>query len=148
MKPALWFRIAGVLFILFAAGHTVGFLTFRPDTAEGLAVWNSMNNVHFSKGGATFSYGAFYLGFGLFITLFDLYLAWMSFYLASRWRSLPHEAAAFAWSLVLLQLAGFALSVRYFSLAPASLSLLLVASLLLAAVSIHRFPHRVPATAA
>jgi hypothetical protein len=138
VRPALWFRIAGVILLLFAAGHTVGFLTFRPDTAEGLAVWNGMQQVHFSKGGATFSYGGFYMGFGLCITLFDVFLAWTSFYLGARWQSMAREAAAFAWALILLQIAGFVLAVRYFSIAPASLTLLLTAAFLLAAIAIPR----------
>jgi len=46
-----------VLFVLFAAGHTFGFLNFKPPTAEGLAVRDAMNNLHF---GADLSYGAFY----------------------------------------------------------------------------------------
>src|SRR5260370_1038563 len=47
MKATLLYRIASVLFILFAAGHTFGFLSFKPASPEGLAVRDAMNNVHF-----------------------------------------------------------------------------------------------------
>jgi hypothetical protein len=38
MNATLLYRIAAGLFILFAIGHTSGFLSFRPSTGEGLAV--------------------------------------------------------------------------------------------------------------
>lgn len=51
MKAIMLYRIASVLLVLFAAGHTFGFLKFKPPTAEGLAVRDAMNNVHFQVGG-------------------------------------------------------------------------------------------------
>lgn len=38
MKPAVWFRVSAVVLLLFAIGHTVGFLSFRPPTADGQGV--------------------------------------------------------------------------------------------------------------
>lgn len=79
MKATLLYRVAAVVFVLFAAGHTFGFLTFRPASAEGLSVFNAMNTVHFQAKGATFSYGGWYKGFGLSIsasTLFEAVVAW------------------------------------------------------------------------
>jgi hypothetical protein len=71
MKATLPYRIASVLFVLFAAGHTFGFLNFKPPTAEGLAVRDAMNNVHY---GANLSYGGFFVGFGLCVTVYMLVL--------------------------------------------------------------------------
>jgi hypothetical protein len=42
MSATILFRIASVVFLLFALGHTVGFLSFKPPTAEGLAVRTAM----------------------------------------------------------------------------------------------------------
>ena len=67
MKATVLYKIASVLLILFAAGHTFGFLSFNPPSAEGRAVYDSMNNVHFKVKGSIFSYGGFYRGFGLSI---------------------------------------------------------------------------------
>ena len=79
MKSAtVWFRISAVLLLLFAAGHTFGFLTFRAPTPAGQAVFSSMNDVHFSVDRQTFSYGDFYLGFGLSISVFQLFEAWLA----------------------------------------------------------------------
>ena len=138
MKPTLWLRLAAIILVLFAAGHTAGFLSFRPHTAEGLAVWDAMQRVHFAEGGSTFSYGGFYIGFGLFITLFDLYLAWMAFYLGTHWSTMPRQAATLAWSQVALHTAGAALAVRYFSIEPATLSIVLIVCFALAALSISK----------
>jgi hypothetical protein len=79
MKPTVLYRIASVLLILFAVGHTVGFLTFKAPSPEARAVWDAMNNVHFHVRSGSFSYGGFYIGFGLFVTaymLFSAFLAW------------------------------------------------------------------------
>ncbi len=38
MSPTLLYRIAAALLLLFAAGHTLGFLAFKPPSPEGLAV--------------------------------------------------------------------------------------------------------------
>ena len=79
MNATVLYRIAAVVFVLFAAGHTVGFLKFKPPTAEGLAVRDAMNTVQFQVGGKPFSYAGFYKGFGLSITvqlLFSAFLAW------------------------------------------------------------------------
>ena len=79
MNARVLYRIAAVMFVLFAAGHTFGFLSFQPPTAEALAVRDAMTNVHFQVGHASFSYGGFYTGFGLYVTaymLFSAYVAW------------------------------------------------------------------------
>jgi hypothetical protein len=82
------YRVSAVLFILFALGHTFGFLTLKPPTTEAIAVRDAMQNVHFQIRGVTLSYGGFYMGFGLTISaylFFSSILAW-----ASLW---PHRAS-------------------------------------------------------
>jgi hypothetical protein len=86
MRAALWFRATAIALLLMAAGHTYGFLGFRPPTAEGLAVWTSMNQVRFAVGHSTYSYGGFYVGFGLFISAFYLFTAWLA-WVVGRWRN-------------------------------------------------------------
>jgi hypothetical protein len=79
MSATILFRIAAVVFLLFALGHTFGFLSFKPPTAEGLAVQKAMGDVVFKVGGSDLSYGAFYRGFGLSCTisiLFSAILCW------------------------------------------------------------------------
>ena len=128
----------GGLMVLFAAGHTFGFLTFDPGTAEGRAVLAAMRGTHFSVGSSTFSYGEFYLGFGLFITVFDLFAAWLAWQLGSMARRGVRDAGTIAWGMVVLQVAGMGLAWRYFSVVPAVLSLVTAVTLAMGAVSMRR----------
>jgi hypothetical protein len=123
VKAATWFRITFVVLLLFAAGHTFGFLTFRPATAEGQAVWAAMNSVNFAAKTGTFSYGGFYLGFGLFVSAFYLFAAWLVWFLGRMAERGVIEARAIAWGLCALQVVGAGLSLRYFAAPQVGLSL-------------------------
>lgn len=122
MKATTWFRISSVILLLFAVGHTLGFLTFRPATEEGRAVWEAMNNVHFAAKHGTYSYAGFYVGFGLFVTSSYVFEAWLLWFLGRMAARGVMEARAIAWVLCGLQVVGFGLSVRFFAGAPALLS--------------------------
>lgn len=114
MSARVLYRIASVLLVLFAAGHTFGFLKFKPPTAEGLAVHNAMHNVQFQIRGKSFTYEGFYRGFGLFISaqlLFSAYLAWT---LGSLAATNPSSIGTLGWIFFSLQLASVALSWIYF----------------------------------
>ena len=138
MKSATWFRIAFVVMLLMAAGHTFGFLTFRPATAEGQEVWEAMNSVHFAAKHGTYSYGEFYVGFGLFVSASYVFEAWLMWFLGRMaWRGVA-EARAIAWALCGLQVVGVGLSLRYFAAAPAMLSLLAAVCLGMGAVRVGR----------
>jgi hypothetical protein len=129
VKATVLYRIASVLFALFAAGHTLGFLNFKPPTAEGLAVRDAMNNVHF---GDNLSYGSFYVGFGLYVTvylLFSAFLAWHLGRLASR---LPQAIGALGWVFFAVQLVNIALARIYIAAPPAVFSALVAVCLGLA----------------
>jgi hypothetical protein len=125
MTSATLYRVSAVIFVLFAAGHTFGFLSFKPPTAEGIAVRDAMSAVHFTVDGSTFSYGNFYRGFGLSATVSMLFQAFLAWQLASIARLAPGATARVGWGLCAVQLVGFGLSYLYFSLAPAIFSLAL-----------------------
>jgi hypothetical protein len=122
MKPALLYRIAAALLALFALGHTVGFLSFKPPTAEALAVRDAMNNVHFQVKGAEFSYGGFYVGFGLFVTVYLLFSASLAWHLGRLAERLPQAIGSLGWTFFAVQVASLALSLSYFSVIPAMFS--------------------------
>lgn len=125
MVKAIWlYRIASVVFILFAVGHTVGFLTFKPATPEGLAVRDAMNQVRFQAEGSTVTYGDFYLGFGLYSTVYLLFSAFLAWHLGDLSRDNPRAIGALAWVFVAVQVASLALSWKYFLLPPVILSAL------------------------
>ncbi len=123
---ATWaYRIAAVLFLLFAVAHTIGFLTFQPPTPESRAVLDGMNSVHFQARGQTFSYGGWYVGFGLSATLSMLFQAFVAWHLAGLASRQPRAIGGLGWALAAFQLPGLVLSLLYFAVPPAVLSGLL-----------------------
>lgn len=133
MTAASLYRIAAIVLVLFAVGHTFGFLTFRPSSAEGLAVYNAMNSVPFDFNGAVRSYSEFYTGFGLLVTAYLLFCAFLAWHLGSLAASQPKAIGALAWAFVTVQLASLVLSVLYFFFVPALLSAVILVCLLWAA---------------
>lgn len=133
MKADVLFRIAAGLLIVFAAGHTIGFLSFRPSTPEGQAVLSSMNNVRFDGG---FTYGAFYVAFGLFITLFFLLSAWLAWFTASLISVSISAARKLAWAMVATYAGALALAVCYFGPPQITMSALTLLCLTVATVRI------------
>lgn len=124
MKATILFRIAAVLFVLFALGHTFGFLSFKPPTQEGQAVFDAMNNVHFEADGKIFSYGGWYRGFGLSATASMLFEAFLAWYLGSMAKRGSREVAIIGWAFFLWQLFGVVLAWIYFGIPPMVLSML------------------------
>jgi hypothetical protein len=133
MSATLLYRIAASVFVLFALGHTYGFLSLRAPSPEGRAVYDTMNTVHFELGGRSFSYGGFYRGFGLSCTVSLILSAFLSWHLGELARSVPSAIGALGWVFFVTQLAGVALSFLYFGLPPMVLSALVAAIVGLAA---------------
>lgn len=124
MKSATMFRIAAVLFLVFAIGHTAGFLSFRPSTAEGLATYEAMNRVHFAASHRAMSYGGWYRGFGLSITASLLFSSFLAWHLGSMAKRGSTEVAAVGWAFFAWQIPGLVLSLLYFGIPPMVLGLL------------------------
>lgn len=116
------YRICAFVLLLFAAGHTFGFLTFEASTADGRAVFQSMTAVHFQVRGSSFSYGGFYTGFGLSITAYLLFFAFLSWQLGTLANTHPEVVGFLGWAFCGVQVASVALSWTYFSAAPAVFS--------------------------
>jgi len=133
MTATLLYRIAAIVLALFAVGHTFGFLSFRPSSAEGLAVYVAMSSVSFDFNGAVRSYSDFYTGFGLLVTAYLLFCAFLAWHLGSLATSQPKAIGVLAWTFAAVQLANFVLSVLYFFLVPTLLSAVVLVCLLWAA---------------
>jgi len=132
LKASVLFRIASVLLLLFAVGHTLGFRKVDPKWgAESLVA--SMQSVHFEAQGFQRSYWDFYTGFGLFESVFLLFsavLAWQLDRILAK--SLPGVRGV-AWALAVCFLAVSILSWRYFFIAPVVFSILIAICLIAAA---------------
>jgi hypothetical protein len=122
MSATLLYRIAAVVLVLFAAGHTFGFLKFTPPNPEGIAVRDAMDSVHLQVGSGKVTYGGFYRGFGLFCTAYLLFAAYIAWYLGGLAKSNPQAIGALGWVFFALQLVGLVLSWIYFLPPPVVLS--------------------------
>jgi hypothetical protein len=140
MTATLLYRIAAGVLLLFAVGHTLGFLTFRPASAEGLAVYDAMNSVRFEFDGAAHSYAGFYTGFGLTVTAYMLFSAFLAWHLGSLAARQPQAIGALAWVFAAVQVACLVLSVLYFFLVPIVFSAVVVACLVGAAWRLGKAP--------
>lgn len=132
MKVSLLYRIASVLLLLFAAGHTIGFR--QVDPAWGVdSLVDSMKSMHFNANGSDRTYWEFFVGFGLFVTV------WMVFAATVAWQlgSLPAETLAHmrvvAWGFVICMGIVTWLSWRYFFLIPVIFSIAILLCLAAAA---------------
>ena len=131
MSPALLYRAASALLLLYAAGHQLGFRRVDPK-------WNAEATVAamkttFQVQGQTRSYWDFFSGFGFFCTgllLFAAILAWQLGALpAEVLRTLTLVRWAFAACFVVLTI----LTWRYFFPAPTGFSAAVALTLVLAA---------------
>lgn len=138
MSATLLYRISAVVLLFFAAGHTAGFLAFRPSTPEGAAVFAAMHSVHFDLSGSLRSYEDISTGFGLTVTAYMLFCAYLSWHLGWLARAQPGAIGSLAWVFAAVQLVCMALCVRFFFLAPMIFSGAIVVCLLGAAWKLRR----------
>ena len=118
MNATLLYRITSVIFVLFAAGHTVGFLTLAPPSPEARAVYEGMNNVHFQLRGEGFSYVGYYRGFGVSITVTLLFSAFLAWHLGTLAGSNPQAIGWLGWAFTLVQVVSIVISWKYFATVP------------------------------
>jgi hypothetical protein len=112
MKASLLYRIASVLLLLFAIGHTLGFRQTNPEWGVGSLI-DSMRSIHFDAQGFSRTYWDFFSAFGFFFSVFLLFAAVLAWLLGG----LPAETLArvrsIAWALAICFAAVTALSWRY-----------------------------------
>src|ERR1700757_5248220 len=89
MKAALFYRIAAVLLLLFAIGHTLGFRQSDPKWGVD-ALLASMRSVHFDVQGFNRTYWDLFLAAGFSIGVFYLFAAILAWQLGG----LPAETLA------------------------------------------------------
>jgi hypothetical protein len=117
LKASIFYRIASVLLLLFAAGHTFGFRQSDPQWGVD-ALLGSMRSIHFAVQGFSRSYWDFFVGSGLFVGVFLLFAAVLAWELGR----LPAETLArlrgIAWAFALCFAVVTFLSWRYFFILP------------------------------
>jgi hypothetical protein len=132
MKTSLLYRIASVLLLLFAIGHTLGFRQTNPEWGVASLI-DSMRSIHFDAQGFNRTYWDFFSAFGLFFTVFLLFASVLAWQLAG----LPAETFArirgTAWALAISFVVVTALTWRYAFTTPLVFSVLITMFLIAAA---------------
>src|SRR5215467_15541865 len=117
MKPAIFYRIASVLLLLFAALHTFGFRQIDPEWGVD-AMISSMRSIHFDIMGSNRTYWDFFVSFGLFFSVFLVFAAVLTWQLGG----LPNQTLVVmrgtAWTLVICFAAVALLCLRYAFIVP------------------------------
>jgi hypothetical protein len=131
VKTTVLYRIAAVLLVLFAAGHTVGFRKADPRGAGALV--EAMRTTRFSVGSFGRTYWDFYLGFGYFVTAFLLFAAVLAWQLGGLSKETLELMPLIPWGLAACFVGVTVLSWKYFFLPPIVFSVVLTVILILAA---------------
>lgn len=132
MKASIFYRIATILLLLFAAGHTFGFRQNNPDWGAD-AVLGLMKSVHFNALGFNRTYWDFFSAFGFIFSVFLVFAAVLAWQLSS----LPAETLArirgITWALAICFVAVTALCWRFAFTIPIVFSILVTVCLVAAA---------------
>jgi hypothetical protein len=132
LKASTFYRIAAVLILLFAIGHTVGFLQSDPKWGvDSLLV--SMKSTHFDVQGFSRSYWDFFVGFGFFVTVFLLFAAVLAWQLGGVALETLVTMRGLSWAFALCFVALTVLTWRYFFAIPIVFSSVITLCLILAA---------------
>jgi hypothetical protein len=117
-KPHILLRIASIIGLLFAAGHTMG-APWTP--AKGMAeqaLVTMMKSLHFDVMGTPRTYFDFYYGFGVSITVYMLALAIILWQVGDVAKANAVAARPIMFTLFLAYVAGGVITVMYFFAAP------------------------------
>ena len=132
MKASTLYRIAAVLILLFAVGHTIAFLQSDPEWKVD-SLLASMKSIHFNIQGFNRNYWDFFVGFGLFVTIFLLFAAVLAWQLGGVAAETLARLRPVAWVFALCFATITILSWRYFFAIPLVFSFLITLCLSLAA---------------
>ena len=132
MKASLFYRIAFVLLILFAVGHTLGFR--RVDPRWGVdSLIQQLRSTHFDAQGFNRSYWDFFTGFGFFVTILLLFAAIVSWQLGSLPKESLSTMSLITWGLAICFIVVAFLSYQYFFMVPVVFSGAIAVCLILGA---------------
>ena len=132
MRSPAFYRVASVLLLLFAVGHTVGFQQSDPTWGVG-AVLGSMQSSQFTIQGFTRTYWDFFLGAGFTVGALYLFAAVLAWQLGGLPVATLASMRATTWSFAVCFVAIMVLSWRYLFWIPIVMSGVIAACLAAAA---------------
>jgi len=132
MKASMFYRIAAVLLLLFAVGHTLGFRQSDPKWGVD-ALLGSMRSIHFEVQGFNRTYWDLFVAAGFSVGVFYLFAAILAWQLGS----LPAATLALmrgtAWAFALCFAAITVVSWRHLFIIPIAFSIVITLCLTAAA---------------
>ena len=132
MTASLLYRIAAVLLVFYAIGHTLGFR--RVDPKWGIDSYVSgLRTTQFNVQGRRHSYWDFYVGFGLFVTVLLAFAAVLAWQLGGLPAVTLAAMPLVTWGLAACFAAATIVTWRYFFAAPIVFSVVITLCLLVAA---------------
>ena len=117
MKPAPLLRIASVITLLLAVGHTAGGLSFWSPAGD-TEVLRAMRSFHFDAAGVSRTYLDFYLGFGFITGIYLVAQAVALWQLASMAKADPIRVRPLVGSFLLASAVSAFLSWRFIFVLP------------------------------
>src|ERR1700689_2775586 len=100
MKASLFYRIAAVLLLFFAVGHTLGFRQSDPSWGVD-ALLGSMRSIHFDVQGFSRTYWDFFVAAGFSVSVFYLFSAILAWQLAGLTADTLAVMRVTVWALAL-----------------------------------------------
>jgi hypothetical protein len=132
MKASVFYRIAAVLLLLFALGHTLGFRQSDPSWgADGLL--STMRSIHFAVQGFNRTYWDFFVGSGFSVGVFFLFSSILAWQLGGLPPATISQLRLVTWAFALCFVAITILSLKYFFILPIAFSVLITLCLAAAA---------------
>jgi hypothetical protein len=132
MKASIFYRIAAVLLLLFAVGHTLGFRQSDPKWGVD-ALLGSMRSIHFDVQGFNRTYWDLFVAAGFSVGVFYLFAATLAWQLGG----LPAATLALmrgaAWAFALCFATITVVSWRYLFIVPIAFSIVITLCLTAAA---------------
>jgi hypothetical protein len=132
MKASMFYRIAAVLLLLFAIGHTVGFRQSDPTWGVDALV-GSMKSIHFDVQGFNRTYWDLFEGAGFTVGVLYLFSAILAWQLGGLPAATLAHMRGTAWAFAVCFAAITVLSWKYFFVLPLAFSIAITVSLTAAA---------------
>jgi hypothetical protein len=132
VKASLFYRIAAVLLLLFALGHTLGFRQSDP-TWRVDSLLDSMRSLHFDVQGFSRTYWDLFVAAGFSVGVLYLFAAVLAWQLGSLPADIVAGMRITAWALALCFAAITVLSWRYLFVIPIVFSMAITGCLTTAA---------------
>src|SRR5207253_6022806 len=124
MKASIFYRIAAVLLLLFAVGHTIGFRASDPQWGTD-ALLGSMRSIHFDVQGFNRTYWDFFVAAGFSVGVLYLFAAVLAWQLGGLPAATLAVMRVTAWAFALCFAAITVVSWRYLFIIPIAFSVVI-----------------------